>query len=587
MRRNQIFTLALLLLTSPSLAKPPAEPEMIVQDPRVGILQHTDGSFSFFNLEGDQREVIRHTLDGRQVKLEPAVDFELPAETTRQRLLLDEEGELHEIYLKGRGTKGEIAVERFIDLWHRKTTGGRAAWSEPQMIWDGYCGAIMHSVHLPGGRLLAPFGEWLPKIRSAPPTGPNVVTAVYSDDQGESWQKSPAQLVSPCYEGYNGSNYGACEPVVLKLADGRLTMLMRTQTGFLYESSSDDDGRTWRPATASRFHSSSGPPGLTRLSGGQIVLFWNNCTMPPRFQGDGVYGGRDALHAAISDDEGTTWRGFREVYRDPYRNETPPKRGDRGTAYPFGAYDAAGNILLVSGQGHGRRNFIRIDPDWLHATSREDDFSAGLEGWHVFKGFGPAVGWWRDRTTGAALVDHPDKPNAKALALRRLDERDPDGAAWNFPMGWQGELTLRVLLREGFQGASIVLNDRMFEPTDPSGERLAIFQATIDSHGRLGEGATLELGKWHTLKFRWDLDTGKCSLADGDVDVELEQQHPTNNGVCYLGLRSKAQVIDTAGFLVDYVRAEVTSPATPPRSQEECQALEQHFLATWRHNRDE
>ena len=87
--------------------------------------------------------------------------------------------------------------------------------------------------------------------------------------------------------------------------------------------------------------------------------------MPPRVDGEGVYGGRDEIHAAISDDEGLTWRGFRTFYRDPFRNETPPKDGDRGTAYPQGTCTPDGRIVVLTGQGRGKRNAIEIDPNWL------------------------------------------------------------------------------------------------------------------------------------------------------------------------------------------------------------------------------
>ena len=569
MTRDSIAWLVCAVLTGPTVATipsdlagdEPGEPVVIVQEPPVGILQRPDGSFAFYNLERGtvtSGDVVRHTLAGEPVRFDPPLDFALPAGTTRGRLLLDAAGELHDVYLEGRPENGRhVAVDRFIDLWHRRTTDGGRRWQQPRRVWDGYCGALMHFAQLPSGRIIAPFGEWVANRRTGPPTGANVVTAMFSDDDGDTWRQSPARLTSPCRADYNGSNYGACEPVVIKLADGRLWMLMRTQTGFLYESVSDDDGYTWREARPSRFHASTGPPGLTRLADGRIVLFWNNCQMPPKVDGAGVYGGRDALHAAISDDEGATWHGFREVYRDPYRNDTPPKSGDRGTAYPFGAYDDRGRILLVSGQGRGRRNFVRFDPEWLTAISQSDDFSNGLDGWHVFKPFGPAARYWRDRAVGPVLTAHPDIEGKHVLHVRRLDDKPADGATWNFPSGRSGRLVMRMMCRDGFDGASIALGDRMFEPTDDAGERLAMFRALIDSEGRVDAGHSLALGSWHTLTLTWDLDASTCSLLTDGWHVDLPLQHTSTNGICYLRLRSTADAVDQAGFLVDRVEAVV------------------------------
>ncbi len=555
----------------------PVPPLVLLQETPVGIVMLPGGAYAFFNVEHPGADVVLPTPDGRRVTLRPKVDFDIPPGHYGRRLLLDPDGELHEVYTKARG-KGRPAVGLFIDLWHNKTTGKRARWQEPKMIWRGYIGALMEYRQLSSGRIVAPFGKWIANRPIAPPTGANVVTAVYSDDDGETWHESKSELTSPCYEGYNGNNYGACEPTIVELGNGRIYMLMRTQTGFLYESWSDD-GAEWSKAAPSRFHASTSPPGLLKLPDGRIVLFWNNCEMPPRIDGAGVYGGRDALHAAISDDDGRTWRGFREIYRDLYRNETPPKRGDRGTAYPYGVYDEDGNILVLSGQGKGRRNFIRIAPDWLTMTYREDDFSHGLDGWHVFKPFGPAAGYWRDRTVGPRLVNHPDRQGAKALQIRRPDEKDPDGATWNFPLGWKGRLSLRILLNRGFGGASIALGDRMFEPTDDNGERLAIFRLTVDPHGKMNTGGRLQLGVWHTVELHWNLDAAVCRLrVDGKEIGELQQAHLTGNGISYLRLRSTAAKIDRAGFLVDHVRADISDPVAPPRTAEQNRDMAKRYL---------
>jgi len=507
-----LLTFCAVALAGSSRPNGCSSPVVLLQETPVGIVMMPGGGFAFYNVRDPKADVSLPTTNGLRVKLEPKIDFILPTNVrVRSPLLLGRDGELHSVFTKRRGEGRRHGVDRFIDLWHCKTTGKLARWEEPRMIWEGYTGALMGYWQLRSGRILVPFARWVPGCPMGPPVGCNAVIAVYSDDDGETWHKSNSELTAPCYEGFNGSNYGACEPSVVQLKDGRVYMLMRTQTGFLYESWSDD-GAEWSQVVASRFHSSSSPPGLLRLGDGRIVLFWNNCEKPPRFQGQGVYGGRDALHAAISDDEGRTWRGFREVYGDVYRNETPPKRGDRGTAYPFGAYTKDGKILLLSGQGRGRRNFVLIDPEWLTSTRREDDFSHGLDGWHVFKSFGPAVHWWRDRTVGPVLVEHPTQRGAKVLHIRRPDDKDPDGATWNFPLGWKGKLVLSLMLQEGFAGGSIALTDRLFDPCDDNGERMAMFTVVIHADGRLGNGPKLTTGRWYELEFAWDLSARNCNV---------------------------------------------------------------------------
>jgi len=148
--------------------------------------------------------------------------------------LVDTDGELHGIALVWRNRDGRrIAVDRFLDVWYTRTTDGRTRWQAPKMIYKGYCGALMDFKQLSTGRLIVPFAYWVGGRPCAPPVGANVVTSYYSDDLGKTWQKSDADLTAPCYADFNGNNYGADEPAILELKDGRLWMLMRTQTGFL------------------------------------------------------------------------------------------------------------------------------------------------------------------------------------------------------------------------------------------------------------------------------------------------------------------------------------------------------------------
>jgi hypothetical protein len=284
-----------------------------------------------------------------------------------------------------------------------------------------------------------------------------------------------------------------------------------------------------------------------RLPDDRIVVFWNNAEHCQRVGKDGVYSGRDALHAAISSDEGKTWRGFREVYCDPTRNGSPPKDGDRGTAYPHATVTKDGKILLVSGQGADRRHRLLIDPDWLLETTQTERFD-NHDAWHVFKGFGPAKRFWRDRVQGPQLIAHPDRPGARVLHIRRPDERDADGAVWNFPAGHAGTLTLRLRVEKDFGGGQISLTDRFFDSCDDAGEKQAAFAYPI--------GTNLQASQWHTLELSWDQT--QCAVTlDGQPAGTLASRAPAPDGLSYLRLRSTATAVDNAGFLVESVKVEI------------------------------
>ena len=410
---------------------------------------------------------------------------------------------------------------------------------------------------------------WLTGRRAGLPTGCHEVSAMYSDDDGDTWQMSSSRLVAPCYDGFNGSNYGACEPNVIELDDDHVWMLMRSQTGFMYESHSHDGGSTWSDAIPSDFVSSDSPAEIMRLPDGRIIALWNNSQNPPRVAGRQVAGGRDALHAAISGDNGKTWRGCREVYRDPLRNESPPRRGDRGTAYSTGVMNEDGKIVLCTGQGEGRRAILIFSPEWLLATHHEDDFSNGFDGWCAFSEFGePEAPVFRDRAVGPELVDHPLKAGAKALHIRLHKDKPGDGAVWNFPVAMEGSLKLRVMLNDGFGSATIALCDQLYNPSDTNGERNAIFGLPIDAQGKLLNHGPLVTSEWHDLEFRWDLNKRECDVYIDDMKaLTLPMLNAAKHGISYVRIRSTAEAPDAGMLLESVSMPSMINNRRPPHVQ--------------------
>lgn len=518
-----------------------------------------DGTLLSFNRRGNAEATtifVSRSSDNGTNWSRPEALVKLPTDRWGGPIpLLDKDEEIHFVIPNARGEGRRPNVDRFIDLHHLRSTDKRTKWTEPRRIYEGYCGSIQGVFQLDNGRILAPFAHWRPNIPTTPPTGPNVCTVVYSDDGGKSWKRSPAALTAPCINGYNGSNYGACEPSLIQLNDGRVWMLIRTQTGVLYEAYSPD-GIEWHDAEPTKFPSSNSPAFQLRLPDDRIVFFWNNCAMPPRLDGAGVYGGRDALHAAISSDEGRTWRGFREVYRDPTRNGSPPKNGDRGTAYPHATVTADGKVLLVSGQGTERRRRFLIDPDWLEEQRQSEDFET-LEAWHVFKSFGPAQRWWRDREQGARLIAHPDAPARSVLQIRKPDELPGDGAVWNFPNGSGGALTFKLRVGRRFGGAQISVTDRFHNPCDDAGEEEAPISMRIAPSGRIASSHNLLPDQWHKLELIWN-DIGLCrAFLDGEAIKQFGATRRNKNGYCYLRLRSVSTRLDEEGLLVESVEVRV------------------------------
>ncbi len=479
--------------------------------------------------------------------------------------LLDHQGEVHLFFLKWEDAKSQSDENREavlhgdlggyggkrLDIWHAKSKSGRTDWQPPKRIWKGYTGAMNSVIQMTNGRIVFPFAQLMPPrefgsggddLAAFTFTGPFQSTAAYSDDQGETWRLSLSSLSVEVPSIVHG--YGADEPVVLQLKDGRVWMLMRTQRGRLYESYSAD-GATWSPARPTRLISSDSPVGLVRVDDGRIILFWNCCQRFPY-----AFGGRHVLHAAISDDEGRTWRGFREVARDPKRNEPPPVNIDFGTAYPFPTAASAGKVIYRTGQGEGRVLLTLLDPQWLLETRQKADFSAAQEAWSVFG------------TKGVDFVAHPEKGQTKVLRVRKTHFDWPACAVWNFPAGLRGRLRVRLKLNPGFAGALVAITDHFSTPFDMEDRFYNLFNLDIASDGRIlketaGSQPVLSLGRWHDLELAWDCGKGDCQVMLDGRNVGTLPLLRESLGACYLRLRSTAEQTDRAGFLVESAEADV------------------------------
>ena len=290
--------------------------------------------------------------------------------------------------------------------------------------------------------------------------------------------------------------YGAVEPVVIQLKDGRVWMLMRTQRGRFYESFSKDGARWSRPQP-SPLISSDSPAGLIRLKDGSLMLFSNACLRYPY-----AYGARYVLHGAISRDEGRTWQGFREVARDPHRNEPPTFQSDYGVSYVFPTLTADGRVLFSAWVEQGNlRRFRLVDPAWLLETRQESDFSQGLEEWSIFG------------SKGSRFSLIPRRTSATVLALRKADPDWPAGAVWNFPVGSRGRLRLQLKLRTGFAGAVLGLTDHFSVPWDLEDTFYNVFNLSIAPSGELLPKVKLAPERWYEMEFNWDTNRRQCACC--------------------------------------------------------------------------
>lgn len=238
----------------------------------------------------------------------------------------------------------------------RFSTDEAQTWSEAQPCISDPVGYYVVNndriVQLSTGRLVIPAARHALKGEKFSGRG----TAVFylSDDEGKTWRASKTMIVPP-----DKIASGLQEPGVIELKDGRLMMLARTSGDCQYRSWSSDGGDTWTAAEPTDLLSPCSPATFERIpKTGDILLVWNNHRgIDPALRGQ-----RTPLTAAISQDDGQTWKNIRNLEIDP------------NGWYCYTAMEFVGeNVLLGLCAGDRRQNglarseILRFSTDWIYA----------------------------------------------------------------------------------------------------------------------------------------------------------------------------------------------------------------------------
>jgi hypothetical protein len=491
-----------------------------------------------------QKAFARYSSDGGRTWTAPELLFEFPLETgcyAAQAILCDRDGVIHLIGLHWFGVDWEHPDnwDAWKDLvWHVMSSDGGKTWTKPQYcdFRYRYCGGVNWMFQHSSGRILAPLSAY-----SKRKTARFVVLMTLSDDGGKTWRPSKGEIVIETGSGAEESpESGADEPVAVELSDGRIWMSIRTQGGYQYASYSSDRGDTWTKPVPSRFVSSNSTAAVLRLRDGRLVYVWSNAMGPRGNRYD-----RQILAAAISADDGKTWKGYREIARINALEEPGEPRQQLSYHYLTQAADGA-LVVNISTWSPGR--ITRVDPDWLTEPAFHEDFAKGLANWATLG------------AEGVTAAPHPDRAGRQVLWLQKPKADVPAGASLNFPFGAQGRLTTRLRLEPGFQGAYLSLTDYfslLGDRMDGRFELRIAADGTLEAATEPGRfaptGAKLQPGKWHTLGLAWDCGKGTCALSVDYAKVTDLRQITPAPGVCYLRLQSTAETTDEAGLMVESV----------------------------------
>jgi hypothetical protein len=308
-----------------------------------------------------------------------------------------------------------------------------------------------------------------------------------------------------------------------------------------------------------------------------VITFWNNTSPLPElnhkttrpYPGDSVLKGggenaftsRDAAHAAISDDGGKTWKGYREILLNPIRNNADFRYlgGIAVTAdksvHQFQAFELPfGKILAIVGQNPASNRMLIFDVNWLYETTRREDFLKGLgdvsthtyiksvSGCHMLEVGNGHCAW--NRTYSAYPMPDPEGGYAEVLHVcKKHDERlvnDIGGVVWNFPTASQGRVSVEMKIVQ--KQARFVLTDRWYNSCDAYAGVQSPFWFELDAED-VGEGFV-------RIDVDFDTSAGMASVSIGGEHIfKVKMTQPCPAGISYLLLQCATDG-DSEGFYV-------------------------------------
>lgn len=219
----------------------------------------------------------------------------------------------------------------------------KPTWSKPQRIWHG-CSLNKPTV-LANGDWLLVISLWnREKIIAMDPASPyreayheldslRMANVFVSSDQGRTWKRrGGVRFPQPDYD----------ESHIIERRDGTLWLTTRTAKG-LWESYSNDKGKTWSEPQKSAIENTNARHFIRRLQSGRLLLV-------KHAKVDGKIA-RSHLTAYLSDDDGQTWQGgllLDERNRVTYPDGVQAPDGTISISYDRGRKRSTGGEILMA-----------------------------------------------------------------------------------------------------------------------------------------------------------------------------------------------------------------------------------------------
>jgi len=202
----------------------------------------------------------------------------------------------------------------FWETWVQYSDDEGETWSEPKELVEGDRGGRgpvrNRPIILSNGTWLAPASTELNRVWDA--------FVDRSEDGGKTWTATDKlELDRSIIEGE-----GVIQPALWESKPGHVHMLLRSSSGKICRSDSEDYGKTWSPIVETDLPNNNSGIDIAHISGESIALIYNPV--------EGNWGKRYPITVAVSNDNGKTW---------PIKLDIEKGEGDDELSYPSIFYE--------------------------------------------------------------------------------------------------------------------------------------------------------------------------------------------------------------------------------------------------------
>lgn len=206
-------------------------------------------------------------------------------------------------------------------------------WSEPETLPDGFLGPIKNKPELIGNKLICP---------SSTENNGWQVHFEFTEDRGKTWRKTKP---------INSKPWNIIQPSIIKLKNGDLQVICRSQNEQLMAAFSSDKGETWSDPVALYVPNNNSGTDAVTLADGRHLLIYNHVRTKESAYVDKA---RTPLNLAVSSD-GITWMAS-AILEDSSIGEY---------SYPSVIQGKDGSVHVVYTWRRKNIKYVKIDPSGL------------------------------------------------------------------------------------------------------------------------------------------------------------------------------------------------------------------------------